>query len=150
VRVFAETQQNVHSTREDMISGMLRFQNGIAGILHVNWLTPAKNRKLSATCEGGMIEVDYITQDLTYYENGELVDDFGALQILRGVSEGRIIREKIVKREPLRLELEDFIGAVRGEHPPRVTGEAGLLALRIAHALVESGKSHQVVEIEQA
>src|SRR5579884_4568352 len=37
-RVYAETQQQVHSTREDLVLGMLRFTNGSVGILDVNWL----------------------------------------------------------------------------------------------------------------
>jgi predicted dehydrogenase len=93
-----------------------------------------------------MFEVDYITQDLTFYENGQTLGGFHNLQMLRGVSEGRIIREKVEKREPLRAELEDFIGAVRGGRPPRVTGEDGLNVLRVAAAIVRSGQTHQPVE----
>lgn len=147
VRVFAETQQNIHSTREDMINGVMRFANGITATLEVNWLTPTKSRRLSVLGAAGMYEVDYITQDLTYYENGAALEDFRSLQLLRGVSEGRMIRERVEKREPLRLELEDFVGAVREGRAPRVTGRDSLTALRIAHALVESGRDHKVVEI---
>lgn len=146
-RVFAETQQNIHTTREDMVSGILRFPNGITAMLEVNWLTPTKSRRLVVLGGGGMYEVDYITQDLTYYENGAaLQEDFRSLRLLRGVSEGRVIREQIEKREPLRLEVEDFIGAARDRRAPRVTGADSLSALRIAHALVKSGQTHQVIE----
>ena len=148
VRVFAETQQNIHSTREDMLNGMMRFANGITATLEVNWLTPTKSRRLSVLGAAGMYEVDYITQDLTYFENGAALDNFGSLQLLRGVSEGRMIRERIEKREPLRLELEDFVGAIRNGYAPRVTGSDSLAALRIAHALVQSGQTHQVLEIQ--
>lgn len=148
LRVFAETQQNIHSTREDMLSGMMRFANGTTAMLEINWLTPTKSRRLTVLGAAGMYEVDYITQDLTYYENGAALEaDFRSLQLLRGVSEGRMIRERIEKREPLRLELEDFIGAVREGRAPLVTGKDSLAALRIAHALVESGQTHQVIEL---
>ena len=153
LRVYAETQQKIHSTREDMLSGILRFANGITGILQVNWLTPAKSRRLTVTGIRGVYEVDYITQDLTFYENGDLPDnshsleEFPDLQLFRGVSEGRMIRDRIDKREPLRIEIEDFVQAVRERRPPRVTGEEGLNVLRIAQALVQSGRVHQVVEI---
>lgn len=153
LRVFAETQQKIHSTREDMLSGIMRFANGVTGVLHVNWLTPAKSRNLSVTGVRGVYEVDYITQDLTFYENGHLPDSghslegFPDLQLFRGVSEGRVIRDKIDKHEPLRLELEDFVRAVREGGAPRVSGEEGLNVLRIAHALVRSGQEHRVVEI---
>lgn len=147
VRVYAETQQNIHSTREDTLSGLMRFANGITGVLQVNWLTPTKSRRLTVLGAGGMFEVDYITQDLTFYENGQTLGGFHNLQMLRGVSEGRIIREKIEKREPLRVELEDFIGAIRDQRLPRVSGEDSLNALRIASAMVKSGHTHQAVEL---
>ncbi|NDJ62343.1 MAG: Gfo/Idh/MocA family oxidoreductase [Chloroflexi bacterium] len=146
-RVFAETQQNIHSTREDTLSGLMRFDNGITGVLRVNWLTPAKSRRLRVTGAAGMYEIDYITQDLTFSENGDNQLGYDSLRMLRGVSEGRVIREKISKREPLRAELEDFIGAIRDERPPLVTGEDGLKALCIAQALVEAGQSNQVVNV---
>jgi UDP-N-acetylglucosamine 3-dehydrogenase len=153
LRVYAETQQKIHSTREDMLSGMMRFANGVTGILHVNWLTPAKNRRLTVTGARGLYEVDYITQDLTFYENGDFYENgqtlknFEDLQLFRGVSEGRMIRDKIEKREPLRIEIEDYVQAVREGRRPRVTGEESLQVLKIAHSLVDSGKSHQVIEM---
>ncbi len=150
IRVYAETQQNIHSTREDLLSGIMRFKNGITALLQVNWLTPTKSRRLMVTGAAGMYEIDYLTQDLTFYENGSALDGFSSLQFLRGVTEGRMIREKIEKREPLRLELEDFIRAVRTKGTPNVTGQDSLIALSIAHALVKSGQKHQVVEVQFA
>ncbi len=148
-RVYAETQQNIHSTREDMVSGLIRFQNGITGVLEVNWLTPTKSRRLTVTGAGGMYEVDTITQDLTFYENGQAEEGFAQLKLLRGVSEGRMIRERVDKREPLRIELEDFIGAVREGRSPAVTGEHSLNALRLAAALVRAGQTHQVIDVSE-
>ncbi len=94
-----------------------------------------------------MYVVDYITQDLTFYENGEIGDSFHGLQLLRGITEGRMIREKIDKREPLRLEIEDFVNAVRNRTRPLVTGEDSLKALPVASALVQAGQEHRVIEL---
>lgn len=41
-------------------------------------------------------------------------------------------KKEVAKAEPLRLELEDFLRAVRTRTPPRVTGEAGRAALALA------------------
>jgi UDP-N-acetylglucosamine 3-dehydrogenase len=147
-RVFAETQQNIHSMQEDTLNGLLRFTNGIIGVLRVNWVTPTKNRRLLVVGEGGMIEVDYITQDLTVYENGDMIKDFPILQLSRGVSEGRVIREKVSKQEPLRVELNDFISAIRNQHLPRVTGEDSLKAMQVAIALIQSGNTHQAISTD--
>ncbi len=147
VRVYGETQQNIHSTREDTLSALMRFANGITGILQINWLTPVKRRRLVLTGDVGMYEVDYITQDLTFYENSLIPVPLNSLQKLPGVSEGRVIHEEVAKCEPLRAEVEDFIHAVCDQRPPLVTGEDSLFAVRIAHALVKSAQAHQAVEL---
>ena len=43
--------------------------------------------------------------------------------------------------EPLRLELESFLAAIRGEQPVRVTGEDGREALEIALRIVDEIRS---------
>lgn len=48
----------------------------------------------------------------------------------------------LVKAEPLRLELEDFLNSVRERTPPRVTGEAGLSALALALEINQQIVSH--------
>lgn len=40
--------------------------------------------------------------------------------------------------EPLVLELENFVGAVRGAHPPAASGADGLEALRVAYRVIEA------------
>jgi predicted dehydrogenase len=45
--------------------------------------------------------------------------------------------------EPLALELEDFIAAARGDSHPRVGGEDGLRAMRLADQVLRSLESHQ-------
>lgn len=69
VRVFAETESRIHSTREDLMSALLRLQDGSVGTLSINWLTPTKVRELYVTGERGMFRVDYLTQDLYFFEN---------------------------------------------------------------------------------
>lgn len=142
-RVYAETAQRIHETREDMVTGLLRLDNGAVGTLTINWLTPTKIRELYVTGERGMFRVDYLTQDLYFFENAAApVGDWPYLN-LRGVNEGRMIRQVVAKKEPLRAELESFIAAVKGENPVPVTGQDGLKSLALAQALVESGLTAQ-------
>lgn len=70
--------------------------------------------------------------------------------MLRGVSEGRMIRHVVAKREPLRNEQEAFLAAVRGESPVPVTGEDGLRVLELAYAVVTSGQEHRAVKFGMA
>jgi len=151
IRVYAETERRIHSSREDLLTGLVRFEDGIVGTLTINWLTPTKIRELYVTGERGMFRVDYLPQDLYFYENATAYGgDWETLRMLRGVSEGRMIRHVVVKREPLRNEQEAFLAAVRGEAQVPVTGEDGLRVLELAHAVVTSGQEHRAVKFGTA
>src|SRR3989440_10007611 len=124
--VYAETQQHVHTGHEDLLLGVLRFTNGAIGVLDVNWLTPTKIRELSITGEKGMFLVNYLTQDVYFYENDYTTTTWHELGRLTGVSEGTMTRLKVQKSEPLRLEYQDVLEAIRKDTLPTVTGEDGL------------------------
>lgn len=145
-RIYAETERRIHSTHEDLLSGLLRLSDGTVGTLTINWLTPTKIRELYVTGERGMFRVDYLTQDLYFFENAIVQDgNWETMKMLRGVSEGYMIRPVITKKEPLRSELESFIAAARGEMPVSVTGQDGLKALAVAQAIVKSGVENHVI-----
>jgi len=146
VRLYAETERRIHSSHEDLLTGLVRLSDGTVGTLSVNWLTPTKIRELAVTGERGMFRVDYLTQDLYFFENATARGNgWEALHMLRGVSEGRMIRLVVAKKEPLRAEQEAFLAAVRGEAPVPVTGWDGLRALELAQAMVRSGLEHRTV-----
>jgi UDP-N-acetylglucosamine 3-dehydrogenase len=147
MRVYAETARRVHESQEDMLSGLLRFSDGTVGVLEINWLTPTKIRELSVIGERGMFQVNYLTQDLFFFENAEANEVWDTLSILRGVAEGRMIRHVVSKREPLRTELEAYLAAVGGETVPLVQAEDGLRALCQARAIVRSGLEHRPIAL---
>ncbi len=148
-RVYAETEQRIHTEHEDLLIGLLRFSDRTVGSLTINWLTPTKIRELFVTGELGMYRVDYLTQDLYFYENaGAKGADWDSMRVLRGVSEGQMVRFAVAKKEPLRAEQEAFLAAVRGERPVAVSGQDGLKALEIAQAVVRSGSGHQSISLE--
>lgn len=151
IRVFAETKREVHTSYEDLVSGLLRFEDGTVGLLEINWLTPSKIRELVVTGERGMFRADYLTQDLYFHENAEAKSaSWDQITILRGVSEGSMTRYAIAKREPLRVELEDFLDAVSGRPSSFVTGADGREALRLALALIRSGQLGEAVQLTPA
>src|SRR6266704_3155106 len=136
--VYAETQRHIHHDYEDLLLGIVRFTNDAIGMLDVNWLTPTKIRELSVTGEKGMFLVNYLTQDIYFYENDYSSTSWDALRSMTGVNEGTMTRLKVQKAEPLRLEYEDVIQALRDNRPPTVTGEDGLAALKVIYQLLES------------
>ncbi len=146
--VFSETGRRIHNKHEDMVLGVLRFSNSVIGMLDVNWLTPTKVRELSITGEKGMYLINYLTQDVFFYENDYTVNNWDALRTLTGVSEGTMTRLKVQKAEPLRLEYEDVIGAIRNDTLPTVTGEDGIGALSVALQLRNSGFKENLAKQE--
>ncbi len=145
-RVYAETEQEIHTHHEDLLSGLLRFDNGVVGVLDVNWLTPTKVRELYVTGEKGMFMVNYLTQDLYLYENEYVDSAWERLGMLKGVGEGNMIKLRIKKREPLLIELQSFVETVVQYGEPQVSGKDGIRALALAQAMVESGREHKIVE----
>lgn len=144
-RVYAEVSSRV-SSHEEMLSGLVRLSDDTVGSLTISWLTPTKIRELYMTGERGMFRLDYLTQDLYFYENATAEGvAWETLRVFRGVSEGQMIRYAIKKREPLQVELEAFLAAVRGEAPAAVSGLDGLRALQLAQALLQSAREHRAV-----
>jgi UDP-N-acetylglucosamine 3-dehydrogenase len=145
--ISAETDRRVHPNYEDVLLGMLRFQNGMLALLDINWLSPVKTRELTLTGARGMYHVNYLTQELSFYENGRYPVAAGgngqweALTNFVGVGEGSVTRLPIHRQEPLRAELESFVKAVREGHEPLVGGKEGLRALELAETLIVAGRA---------
>jgi predicted dehydrogenase len=144
--VYAEIEREIHARHEDLLTGILKFTDGAIGILDINWLTPTKIRELSLIGERGMFSVNYLTQDLYFYENDYLNGNWEGFPIM-GVSEGRKIRHTIMRREPLVAELESFAEAIKNNAEPQISGEEALRAVFLAQRLLESGQKHEVVRV---
>lgn len=141
-KLSAEVKQVLsHSPREDIVFGLLRFQNGVLGILDVNWVTPTKVRELTITGERGMFVVNYLSQELYFYENPAAPVKPDNPSWLMGedfrVDPGHMTRYEIQRKEPLRSELEAFVEAIRGGTTPLVGGEDGLRALQLVERVMD-------------
>jgi UDP-N-acetylglucosamine 3-dehydrogenase len=131
VYLSAEVSQVLpHPTREDIVFGLLRFENGVLGILDVNWVTTV--RELAITGERGMFVVNYLSQELFFHENPAAANAINGSTWDFSVTAGHMTRFQIVRREPLRSELESFVEAVQKGQRPLVDGRDGLEALKLA------------------
>jgi len=130
VRLYAETEQRIHTDHEDLFVGILKFANGAVGVLDINWLTPTKRRTLTVTGERGMYVADYLSQDLVFTAN----------PAAPSVAEGEVVHRLIERREPLAVELEAFAAAVRDGGPPPVEPREALTALLLARAMVDAAQ----------
>jgi len=148
VRIYAETERRIHTDHEDLFTGMMKFANGVVGLLNINWLTPTKQRFLTVTGERGMYVADYIAQDLVFYANPDAVGTWvnrGRGQEVTSVAEGEMTRRAIRREEPLTVELREFAAAVRDGGPPPVDPHDAMVALLLARKMVESAQTGQVI-----
>lgn len=148
-RVFAETAGGGGGGTEDLICSTVRFKGGITGLLESNWISPTKVRQLTVTCERGMFVVDYLTQDLTYYEHPTKPTVWEPLAGIRGGGEGNMIRYAIARWEPLRVQWEGFLAAVQDGAPAPATAADAYAALSIAEAIKASGSQHELISPSQ-
>lgn len=138
-QLTAHVQHRSGRDKEDMVVATGRLTNGVIVNHLVNWLSPRKERQVIATGERGALVADTLTGDLTFYANGTFETDWDAVATFRGVSEGDITRFAIPKREPLALEQQHFLDAVRGEDGAGIVPMSeGVQTLRVVDACLRS------------
>jgi len=115
---------------EDHAEIMTKFENGITGILEVNWLTPYKRRQIEITGTEGIISVDYIDQSIEVF--GKFAQDV-----------------EIQHEEPLKEEITSFLNSIINDETPEITGEDGLNALKMVLAANKSSKEHAPISLDE-
>ena len=116
-------------------------------MLDINWLTPTKVRELRITGERGMFLVDYLKQDLYFYENSEAPSRWDAMALFRGVGEGNVMKFRLNKVEPLEAEIRAFIEAAKNGTPPAVTGRDAMHALALVQLLLASAEQGTMLRV---
>ena len=139
--VFGQTSHKMDRRHEDLVVGVGRLTDGTVISITVNWLTPTKKRSVTVLGERGALVADMISSDLTFFTNADVPSRWDAIAQLRGVSEGDVVRYALVKREPLKMELETFRDAVLGEPEAQIVSlEDGIEVLRVADRLLEMAR----------
>jgi UDP-N-acetylglucosamine 3-dehydrogenase len=143
--VYAESVVGAGKQSDDLICAVMRFDSGSTGLLETNWITPTKVRELTVLGEGGMFVVNYLTQDLIFYEHPTKATEWDQLASMYGGGEGDMIQYALERREPLRVQWEAFIEAVHRGGPAPVDGNDGLATLSTARAIRTAGSERRVV-----
>lgn len=130
---------SIHSDSEDLASVLLEFASGSTASLTASRVGQQKIRDLTITQPDNFITVDLLRQDVTInrVDHSEYLSSEGARYRQTGVVEIPFLEHR---GEPLALELAEFADAVRTGRPPRVTGEHGAAALRLAEAILDEAK----------
>lgn len=130
VAVYAMVGNLQHRRFEDYAQIMLTFDGGKTAFIEANWLTPYKVRSLSVTGSRAIINMDYVTQEITVE------------------TAGQSLTPRYEWQEPLKLELQHFIDCIMHDEETRVTGVDGLKALQIAEATLKSAQKHKTIKLK--
>jgi predicted dehydrogenase len=125
-------------TQVDMTNAWLAFESGAVANIKASRVSRDKLRKLRVFQRNGYLSLDLGAGTGEFYRLRHDVD-------LAELAKSSQSIEKFVERiklkapdgEPLRLEHESFISAIRGESPVVVSGEDGRDALAVALRIVE-------------
>jgi predicted dehydrogenase len=138
VECVAHGHSYVREGVEDVVFCYLRFPSGIVAHLHLSWLDPHKERRLTVVGSRRMATFDDMQLEgkLTVYDKGfyEDVRSWGEY-VARS---GEIFSPQISSVEPLRVECEHFVECVRTGATPRSDGNSGLRVVRVLEQLQRS------------
>ena len=108
----------VLSKGEDIANARIRFANGCVANLTTSRISPERLRKIRVFQDDAYLSLDYMKQEGEIYKR----------------LDGKITRDKIpvMKGEPLKNQLAEFVMNVRENTDPRVAGAHGFEALKLA------------------
>lgn len=102
------TTQIYRNNIADSANIVLKYKNS-TGVITTNWVTPTKMRKLLITGTKGYLELDYIKQQVTIYNNLINNKKIGNFYDFISLSDVPQKDEYITKGEPLKEELKYFL-----------------------------------------
>jgi len=117
----------------------MKYDCGVLATTVASHVTHGKIRKLEVTTDDAFITLDYQEQKITIQRRGtEQLTEFENNSGYR--AETVTERPYVQTREPLKNELEHFIGCIRNRSRPRTDGGDGVRAVRRAEEIVSQIK----------
>jgi predicted dehydrogenase len=138
VEVEAHGESYVRPGVEDVVFCFMRFPSGLTAHLHLSWLDPHKERRFTVVGSQKMATFDdmELERKLTVYDKGFDEDSRTYGEYI--TRSGDVFSPRIPNVEPLRVECEHFIDAIRSGQPPRSDGASGLRVVRVLEQLQRS------------
>lgn len=120
---------------EDVVFCYLRFPSGVAAHLHLSWLDPHKQRRLTVVGSQRMATFDdmELERKVTVYDKG-FDQDFASYGEYIARS-GDIWSPRISNEEPLRVECRHFVECIAEGRRPRTDEQSGLRVVRVLERL---------------
>lgn len=138
VEVSAQGGAYLRSGVEDVVFAHMRFGSGISAHLHLSWLDPNKERRITVVGSKRMATFDDMELDrkLTVYDRGFDPDELSYGDYV--ARSGDVLSIAVPKGEPLAIECNHFIESIREEQRPLSDGLDGLRVVRVLEALQAS------------
>ncbi len=143
IRIYSETENKYHQ-KEDLMSALIRFADGVIGLVEVSWLHPTKIRNLTVVGQNGMYVANYLTQELLFYRQND--NKLKNKSLSPSNTWADVVKIGFEAKEPLQIELEAFIRALKAKSKMPITAEEGLAALEMTSKMEKSGISHKVIK----
>ena len=155
VRSVSAVGVSVFGGHEDIANARIEFEDGCVANLTASRASFQTVREMRLWGEEGYASLDFASKSGTIVRpseallRGELSLEGVDLTQPAAIKEhlfGTILRLDQVQaggREPLALELENFVRAVRGEERSKVGGDDALEAMRVADQVLQSLNAHQ-------
>jgi predicted dehydrogenase len=123
---------------QDVVFCYLRFPSGVVAHLHLSWLDPHKERRITVVGSRRMATFDdmLIEGKLTIYDKGFDEDTRSWGEYI--ARSGDTFSPRIPNLEPLRIECEHFVQCIRSGTQPRSDGHSGLRVVRVLEKLQRS------------
>ena len=119
----------------DIANARVEFGNGAVAVITASRVSRERTRKLRIFQPTGYFSLDLAQGNGHFYRLKSGWQGFGATRIEEIVEH---VRLEAPEAEPLKLELESFLRAVRGDGEIVVTGAAGLQALALAYRVADA------------
>ena len=119
----------------DIANARVEFANGAVAIITASRVSRERTRKLRIFQPTGYFSLDLAQGNGHFYRLKAGWQGLGATQIEEIVEH---VKLEAPEAEPLKLELESFLRAVRGDGDVVVTGAAGLQALTLAYRVADA------------
>lgn len=134
--VAARGQRVLQPGVEDVVFLTIRYATGEIAHVHLSWLSPRKERRLTLVCSRKMAEFDDVAADkLRIYDKGfdrpPPFTEYGQYLTIR---DGDVFIPQIPMEEPLRLQLLHFLDCIEYAQPPRTDIASGVRVTRLLEA----------------
>ncbi len=155
VRSVSAVGVSLFGEHEDVANARIEFEDGTVANLTASRASFTPTRKMRIWGAEGYASLDFATRQATLIRPSEQLKhgrldlegvDLGQPAAVREHLFGKILRVDRVQmdaKEPLALELEDFVSAARRLKRPRVSGDDALRAVRLADQVLRCAETHR-------